>query len=242
MLYLLESPIAITAGIATCIPPLLLGAYLLLKAINQSGRDRAISILGSLTGFFIFGGFLVGVVLENLLLPALPSISEQLPYYQASFVLIGVGSFFLLYWSVMMGVPDLFAKRKQLSIMPIMHIAAFVVLTLFFTTSANAMQISNGVESYIKMPLNVSVLAILWVIVYLGVAPLYSIGQQIKAKDIDETPKIEGFREMWLGSLLQLIGFLFEVIQFHDSMISIARILIATGWFWIFQGVRRSYL
>jgi hypothetical protein len=213
-----------------------MGLIQLWNAIRQSGRERTIAGLGSLVGFFTFGGFLVGVILENLLLPALPMISTQLPFYQWAFVLLGLAAFFLLYWSILIGLPDLFSRWKRLAIMPIFHIGTFVVFVLFFTNPSNVTQISNGVDSYISMPLNVSILAFLWVMIYLGLAPLFSFYRYSRSEHIGGTPRVLWVRVLWLGILLQLFGYLLDVIQFHDPFISIVRVIIAIGWFLIVLG------
>jgi hypothetical protein len=232
-----------------------MGLYQLFNATHLSGPERTIAGLGSLVGFFTFGGFFVGVVLENLLLPAftfggffvgvvlenlllpaLPAISAQLPYYQWAFVLLGFAAFFLLYWSVLIGLPDLFTRWKRLLFMPIIHVGTFILFTLFFTNPSNVTQVSSGVESYIRMPPNVSFLALLWVLVYLGIAPLYAFYRYGSSEDIRRAGAVRWVRVLWCGFLFQLIGYLLDVIQFHDPFISIVRGIIALGWFMILIG------
>ena len=113
MLYLQDSIITISAATAVCIPTLLFGFHQLVMAYRESGQKRINAIFGCLVGFMMCGGFFIGVVMENLLLPSLPTISEQLPYYQWSFVLISFASFFLLYWSVLVGAPEVFTRWKR---------------------------------------------------------------------------------------------------------------------------------
>ena len=240
MLYLHESILTISTASLICIPTLLMGIIQLWNAFHQSGRERTIAALGSLIGFFTFGGFFVGVILENLLLPALPAISAQLPFYQWAFVLLGLASFFLLYWSILIGLPDLFSRWKRLVIMPIFHIGTFATFVIFFTNPSNVTQVSNGVDSYISMPLNVSLLAFLWVVIYLGITPLYSFFRYSRSELILGTPEVSWVRVLWVGILIQLIGYLLDVIQFHDPLISVVRVIIAIGWFMILIGYTQT--